>query len=156
MPAIGYGIRYEYGMFRQQIEAGRQVEYPDVWLADGNPWEFPRPALDRIVSFALSQRFLVVVAMLSLAAWGVVSALLEEKFAWAEYLPSAAAFGFALILPGTTNLPQGLGGVVGWLWQRRAPKHYEAYAVVVASGLIAGEAMLGGVALPVLQTLFGS
>ncbi|NDD74196.1 MAG: glycogen/starch/alpha-glucan phosphorylase [Gammaproteobacteria bacterium] len=51
VPAIGYGIRYEYGMFRQQIEAGRQVEYPDVWLADGNPWEFPRPALDRIVSF---------------------------------------------------------------------------------------------------------
>lgn len=51
VPAIGYGIRYEYGMFRQQIEAGRQVEYPDVWLADGNPWEFPRPALDRVVSF---------------------------------------------------------------------------------------------------------
>ena len=51
VPAIGYGIRYEYGMFRQQIEAGSQVEYPDVWLADGNPWEFPRPAFDRIVGF---------------------------------------------------------------------------------------------------------
>jgi glucan phosphorylase len=43
VPAIGYGIRYEYGMFRQQIEAGRQVEYPDVWLADGNPWNFRDP-----------------------------------------------------------------------------------------------------------------
>jgi len=42
MPGYGYGIRYEYGMFNQHIEDGRQVEHPDNWLRYGNPWEFPR------------------------------------------------------------------------------------------------------------------
>jgi starch phosphorylase len=42
LPGYGYGIRYEYGMFTQQIENGRQVEHPDNWLRYGNPWEFPR------------------------------------------------------------------------------------------------------------------
>ncbi len=86
------------------------------------------------------------------AVWGVVSAILEEKTKWAEYLPSAAAFGFALILPGTLNIPQGLGGVAGWVWMRNWPKSYEKYAITVASGLIAGEALLGGVVIPVLLT----
>ena len=39
---FGYGIRYDYGMFKQRIVDGHQVEMPDYWLADGNPWEFPR------------------------------------------------------------------------------------------------------------------
>ncbi|MDD5180553.1 MAG: glycogen/starch/alpha-glucan phosphorylase, partial [Gallionellaceae bacterium] len=43
LPGYGYGIRYEYGMFSQQIEDGRQVEHPDNWLRYGNPWEFSRP-----------------------------------------------------------------------------------------------------------------
>lgn len=43
LAGYGYGIRYEYGMFRQAIEAGWQVEHPDNWLRYGNPWEFPRP-----------------------------------------------------------------------------------------------------------------
>ena len=43
IPGYGYGIRYEYGMFSQHIEGGRQVEHPDNWLRYGNPWEFPRP-----------------------------------------------------------------------------------------------------------------
>jgi len=43
LPGYGYGIRYEYGMFRQALEQGRQVEHPDNWLRYGNPWEFPRP-----------------------------------------------------------------------------------------------------------------
>ncbi len=42
-PAMGYGLRYEYGIFRQGIRDGHQVEEPDNWLALGNPWEFPRP-----------------------------------------------------------------------------------------------------------------
>lgn len=42
MPGFGYGIRYEYGLFRQKIEDGWQIEHPDNWLAFGNPWEFPR------------------------------------------------------------------------------------------------------------------
>jgi glycogen phosphorylase len=43
IPAMGYGLRYEYGIFRQEIENGYQVEYPDHWLAHPDPWEVARP-----------------------------------------------------------------------------------------------------------------
>ncbi|MCK8254354.1 glycogen phosphorylase [Erwinia amylovora] len=42
LPGRGYGIRYEYGMFKQNIVGGRQAESPDYWLEYGNPWEFQR------------------------------------------------------------------------------------------------------------------
>ena len=43
IPAMGYGLRYEYGIFRQAIENGFQVEHPDHWLAQPDPWEVARP-----------------------------------------------------------------------------------------------------------------
>ena len=43
VPAIGYGIRYEFGIFQQEIENGWQVELTDYWLRYGNPWEIRRP-----------------------------------------------------------------------------------------------------------------
>lgn len=43
IPAAGYGIRYEYGMFKQSIDHGQQMENPDNWLRYGNVWEFQRP-----------------------------------------------------------------------------------------------------------------
>ena len=43
MPAIGYGIHYENGLFRQEIRDGRQIERPDSWREYGNPWEICRP-----------------------------------------------------------------------------------------------------------------
>ncbi|MGG5258393.1 glycogen/starch/alpha-glucan phosphorylase [Phycicoccus avicenniae] len=51
VPCIGYGIRYEYGIFRQTFEQDRQVELPDSWLSLGNPWEFPHPERQVLVSF---------------------------------------------------------------------------------------------------------
>ncbi|OOZ37812.1 glycogen/starch/alpha-glucan phosphorylase [Solemya velesiana gill symbiont] len=51
LPGTGYGIRYEYGMFRQAIEDGKQIELPENWLAAGNPWEFPRPEVVYKVRF---------------------------------------------------------------------------------------------------------
>ncbi len=51
LPGYGYGIRYEYGMFLQGIENGRQVEHPDNWLRYGNPWEFSRPEVLYQVKF---------------------------------------------------------------------------------------------------------
>jgi starch phosphorylase len=43
VPCVGYGIRYEYGIFRQTFVDGWQVEHSDPWLQLGNPWEFPHP-----------------------------------------------------------------------------------------------------------------
>ncbi len=43
IPAMGYGLRYDYGIFRQEIENCRQVEYPDHWLKHPDPWEVARP-----------------------------------------------------------------------------------------------------------------
>ncbi len=51
LPVMGYGIRYEYGMFRQKIEDGYQVEEPDHWLRNGNPWEIERQELAVRVRF---------------------------------------------------------------------------------------------------------
>jgi starch phosphorylase len=51
LPVTGYGIRYEYGMFRQKIENGSQLEEPDHWLRDGNPWEIERPEYATRVKF---------------------------------------------------------------------------------------------------------
>src|SRR5262249_59766673 len=43
IPAVGYGLRYDYGIFRQEICDGYQVEQPDPWLARPDPWEVARP-----------------------------------------------------------------------------------------------------------------
>ena len=51
LPAYGYGIRYEYGLFRQSIEEQQQREEPDSWLRYGNVWEFMRPQGLRLVKF---------------------------------------------------------------------------------------------------------
>lgn len=51
LPVIGYGIRYEYGMFRQEINNGYQLEEPDHWLRDGNPWELERPEFTQVIKF---------------------------------------------------------------------------------------------------------
>jgi starch phosphorylase len=51
IPGYGYGIRFEYGMFRQKIEDGQQIELPENWLVHGNPWEFPRPEVSYRVRF---------------------------------------------------------------------------------------------------------
>jgi starch phosphorylase len=51
IPAIGYGIRYEFGIFKQEVRDGWQAEVTDKWLQRGNPWEFVRPDVSFYVSF---------------------------------------------------------------------------------------------------------
>ena len=51
LPSFGYGIRYEFGMFAQSIQGGRQIEHPDPWMEDGTPWEFPRQGVHYPVRF---------------------------------------------------------------------------------------------------------
>jgi len=51
LPVTGYGIRYEYGMFHQKLNNGYQVEAPDHWQRNGNPWEFESPENARTIKF---------------------------------------------------------------------------------------------------------
>ncbi len=51
VPAYGYGIRYENGLFRQVVKDGWQQEYPENWLSFGNPWEFARPEIAYDIGF---------------------------------------------------------------------------------------------------------
>ena len=51
LPAMGYGLRYDYGIFKQRIVDGQQIEEPDHWLKDGCPWEVARPESTQVVHF---------------------------------------------------------------------------------------------------------
>ena len=51
LPAFGYGIRYEYGIFQQKFENGQQIEFPDGWLQSGYPWEIRRSHINYPVRF---------------------------------------------------------------------------------------------------------
>jgi starch phosphorylase len=51
IPAFGYGIRYDHGLFRQIVRDGWQREYPEDWLTFGNPWEFARPEISHRIGF---------------------------------------------------------------------------------------------------------
>jgi starch phosphorylase len=51
IPSWGYGIRYDYGIFKQLIKDGHQIEIPDYWLANGNPWEIKREDVTYKVRF---------------------------------------------------------------------------------------------------------
>jgi glycogen phosphorylase len=51
IPALSYGLRYEFGIFNQEIRDGWQVEHTDHWLHLGNPWEIPRPEITYLIGF---------------------------------------------------------------------------------------------------------
>ena len=51
LPAVGYGIYYEFGLFKQDFENGKQVEHPDTWTTFGTPWEVVRPEYTQTVQF---------------------------------------------------------------------------------------------------------
>jgi starch phosphorylase len=69
IPAIGYGIRYDHGLFRQVIKDGAQHEYPENWLSFGNPWEFERPEIIYDVGFGGSVEMATLSGGASRVVW---------------------------------------------------------------------------------------
>ncbi|MBP6008185.1 MAG: glycogen/starch/alpha-glucan phosphorylase [Rhodoferax sp.] len=105
LPSFGYGIRYEYGMFAQEIAAGAQVEYPDPWLVDGTPWEFPRADITFPVRFG-----------------GWVEHL-DNQVLW-RHAGEVAAKAYDMVVPGHgTNRVSTLR-----LWKAVAPAHFDLSA----------------------------
>lgn len=105
LPSFGYGIRYEYGMFAQDIQNGVQVEYPDPWLADGTPWEFPRSGISYPVRFG---------------GW------VEHQAGKAVWRPAGevAAKAYDMVVPGHgTEKVSTLR-----LWKAVAPAHIDLHA----------------------------
>jgi len=89
LPAFGYGIRYEYGIFEQEIENGFQVEYPDNWLSDGNPWDIMRRRLEfRVKFYGKTKR--------------VESGNGEYKFEWVD-TEDVLAMAYDVPIPGYGN-----------------------------------------------------
>jgi OPT family oligopeptide transporter len=86
--------------------------------------------------------------------WTVVGSIvgvvitLAKHFLGMYWLPSPAGFGLGLILPGTLNVVIAIGATVSWVWERIAKPSFDRYMVTVASGFIAGEAILGGLIIP--------
>ena len=69
IPAFGYGIRYDHGLFRQVIKNGEQQEYPEDWLSFGNPWEFERPEIIVDIGFGGSVELAPLLEGGSQAVW---------------------------------------------------------------------------------------
>ncbi len=69
IPARGYGIRYDHGLFRQVIKDGVQQEYPEDWLSFGNPWEFERPEVTHDIHFGGSVETIRTAAGEATSVW---------------------------------------------------------------------------------------
>jgi starch phosphorylase len=102
LPSFGYGIRYEYGMFAQNIQGGCQTEYPDPWLQDGTPWEFPRADIVYPVRFG---------------GWVEHN---DGKALW-RHSGEVAAKAYDMVIPGHgTEKVSTLR-----LWKAAAPAHFD-------------------------------
>ena len=106
LPAFGYGIRYEYGIFEQEIENGYQVEYADSWLSGGNPWDIMRRELTFRVKF-----------------YGKVVKIENDddtySFDWID-TEDVMAIGYDVPVPGYKN--DTVNNLR--LWRARAPKDF--------------------------------
>ena len=110
IPAIGYGIRYEFGIFDQEIKDGWQVEITDKWLRRGNPWELPRPE-----------------AVVEVKLGGHTEAYLDERGNYkVRWIPSHAVNGVPYDTPilgykvNTANILR--------LWKAEAPESFNFQA----------------------------
>ena len=106
LPAFGYGLRYDFGIFRQEIERGFQLEQPDDWLRRGNPWEIERPEISPVVNFG-----------------GKVELFSEKGRLSAHWIGTEQVIGIAYDMPVV-----GYGGKTVntlRLWSARAPEEFD-------------------------------
>jgi starch phosphorylase len=80
VPAYGYGIRYDHGLFKQQIRDGAQHEVADDWLSAGNPWEFERPDIEFSVCFGGSVEYVGTASQTAKAIWYPAERVLAVAF----------------------------------------------------------------------------
>jgi len=83
---------------------------------------------------------------------GILITVVKE-YSHASWLPSPTGLGLGLIIPGVTIVPFAMGGIIGWIWEHTARASFDRYYVTIASGLIVGEALLGGMLVPILVGL---
>lgn len=107
VPAVGYGIRYEFGIFKQTFEDGWQVERPDEWLMYGNPWEFAQPD-----------------EMVEVGFWGRTEKYDESDGKWrVRWIPQQKVLGepYMTLVPGygTTHVN------ILRLWRARATEEFD-------------------------------
>lgn len=79
-PAWGYGIRYDYGIFRQIIKNGSQIEVPDFWLSEGNPWEIERTDVQYKVRFYGKTRKIVDIKGREKSIWEDYETIIARAF----------------------------------------------------------------------------
>src|SRR6266851_3783307 len=79
-------------------------------------------------------------AMLVALVLGVLLTVLETR--WHKYVPSPTGVGLGMLIPGYSTMPMVLGGIASYLWAKRAPQSERTYSTPLASGFIAGEALL--------------
>ena len=111
IPAIGYGVRYEFGTFKQEIRDGWQVEITDKWLSSGNPWEIKRPEITYAIKLG-----------------GSTESYYDEQDCFrARWIPKFSVKGIAYDTPvsgykvGTTNLLR--------LWKAEAMESFDLEAL---------------------------
>jgi uncharacterized oligopeptide transporter (OPT) family protein len=125
----------------------------------GEGGELTSPTSVRWVGFAkiLSQGFSALpssamVALLVGAVLGVLFTVMEQRKEWKTWVPSPTGIGIGMLVPASAVATIFLGGVVDHVWKRRNPQHAEKYLIPVASGFIAGDALVA-VILPILYVL---
>ncbi len=123
VPSIGYGIRYEFGIFQQTIRDGWQVELTDYWLRNGNPWEIRRPQASVDVHFG-----------------GNTETSVDASGAYrVRWVPHTTVKG----IPYDTPLPGYRSGIVNdlRLWRSEAPEsfYFERFNSGDYSGAVAGK-----------------
>jgi uncharacterized oligopeptide transporter (OPT) family protein len=88
-------------------------------------------------------------ALLVASALGVVFTLLEQKPSWKPFVPSPTGVGIGMLVPANAVSMMFVGGLVEWVWRKLDPRSSEFYAIPIASGFIAGDALVA-VILPIL------